>query len=293
MCCCTSLVFFSRYVVQKMIASKTVSAICAGDIKEMVERLTDLMKQTLVPVNQAIEQYYSMELRFPLSVFSGIVGKNRLESLLYLLSDESLHKYRNNPFYRKICKQDTLLLSYECVVMASYMEALKDIRSRYRVVCTEQVKAQLISDIDELLRNIRDEKQRGSLSLNEGSLSYMQITNEIRRERHAFLARLKSDIISIEAVKESDWNIEEPELVQQLSQRKAYCECSCLGTAQVEKYMLVTDDEFLYAAAESCGYPNMGICSLLVQCDFPSTKMIEVSRKMSKLNLVTYINPMI
>ena len=171
----SSLVFFSRYVVQKMIASKTVSAICAGDIKEMVERLTDLMKQTLVPVNQAIEQYYSMELRFPLSVFSGIVGKNRLESLLYLLSDESLHKYRNNPFYRKICKQDTLLLSYECVVMASYMEALKDIRSRYRVVCTEQVKAQLISDIDELLRNIRDEKQRGSLSLNEGSLSYMQI----------------------------------------------------------------------------------------------------------------------
>ena len=123
----------------------------------MVERLTDLMKQTLVPVNQAIEQYYSMELRFPLSVFSGIVGKNRLESLLYLLSDESLHKYRNNPFYRKICKQDTLLLSYECVVMASYMDALKDIRSRYQVVCTEQVKAQLISDIDELLRNIRDE----------------------------------------------------------------------------------------------------------------------------------------
>ena len=121
----------------------------------------------------------------------------------------------------------------------------------------------------------------------------MQITNEIRRERHAFLARLKSDIISIEAVKESDWNIEEPELVQQLSQRKAYCECSCLGTAQVEKYMLVTDDEFLYAAAESCGYPNMGIWSLLVQCDFPSTKMIEVSRKMSKLNLVAYINPII
>lgn len=104
-------------------SAKKQSAIYAGDIKEMVERLTDLMKQTLVPVNQAIEQYYSMELRFLLSVFSG--------------------------------------------------------------------------------------------------------------------------------------------------------------------------DEFLYAAAESCGYPNMGICSLLVQCDFPSTKMIEVSRKMSKLNLVTYINPII
>ena len=163
------------------------------------------------------------------------------------------------------------------------------------LLCSPQVKNQLLNDINEELSDITDGSQKATMFYEEGKLSLLERTSNMRRARYSFLTRLKSFVDSLHvesnASSFSPSNQEMKDDIETLlSNQQLYCESTSLSAVRnLCNAVLVTDDQFLYALANTEDIPNIGLTGFFASSNLHWEKLLSVSKQLMNMNYMNYL----
>ena len=189
----------------------------------------------------------------------------------------------------------TFVLSYDAIVNLTHLGVETTLQNQLDLMCSLQVKNQLINDINEELSELTDESQKGTMFIENGKLTLIERTPDMRRTRYAFLARLKSFTETIRIANNvPTFTPGSDELRAQMeklfSDKRLYCESTSLATTKhTPSAALVTDDQFLFAMANAEGMPTVGLTGLLSKTDLPWESLLTASKKLKGMNYGNYL----
>lgn len=287
-----SMKFFSQFAISFLNSHNTIKTISENDNKEMIKKIAEVIQDSNDNLIEVINNNNSAKIRLPLSIFAKLTGKSRIETLGFLLNGNE-KKYRNNLNHITLNSEDTFIISYECIVVLSKMGIMKTITERHHIVCTKQVRDQLAADIEEQLNEIVNENRKAVMYLLDGKLAVYELSIEDRQNQYTRLTCLKSDLALIDIIDNNDWDFTDKNLVKELYDQDALCECSCLGAGQNNEFIVLTDDEFIYSLTNVCKIKNIGICDLIAQSGFNSSELIKISRQLRTCNYGIYLTPLL
>ena len=242
------------------------------------------------------QEYNQLEIRSPLSLFSSATGKGRLKTSEFL-AFENREKIRNNLATADNVDVTTsvFVLSYEAIVYLTHLGLDCTALNGINLACSSQVRNQLLNDINEELLEITDNSQRATMFFEEGKLSLLERTSEMRRARHTYLSRLKAFVEALQVLSNftvfSSCNDALKDFIGSLfSNQKLYCESTTISAVKnTPNAILVTDDQFLFALANTEGIPNIGLTNLLAQSNLCWNELLAASKKLKNMNYGNYL----
>jgi len=187
------------------------------------------------------------------------------------------------------------LWNYDAIVNLVHLGVESDILNHLNLMCSPQVKNQLINDINEELSELTDGSQKGTMFIEDGKLSLLERTPSMRRARHSFLARLKAFAESLHVASNipvfSSCNDKlKSEIESLFSKKQLYCESTSLAaTKSTSNAALVTDDQFLFVMANTEDIPTIGLTGLFSKTSLPWKTLLSTSKKLKDMNYGNYL----
>ena len=284
-----------RFFFSTLSDREGVTMICSSSPEELRDQMVAILKESSDELNRQIEEYNQQDIRFPLSVFASVTGKGRLKTCEFL-AFENREKIRNNLSVTVQSDDNTsFVLSYDSIVYLAHLGIDRAALNGMNLLCSPQVKNQLLNDINEELSDITDGSQKATMFYEEGKLSLLERTSNMRRARYSFLTRLKSFVDSLHvesnASSFSPSNQEMKDDIETLlSNQQLYCESTSLSAVRnLCNAVLVTDDQFLYALANTEDIPNIGLTGFFASSNLHWEKLLSVSKQLRNMNYMNYL----
>lgn len=284
-----------RFFFSTLSSHEGVTTLCSSSPEELRDQISAILKQSSDALKKQIDEYNQQEIRFPLSLFASVTGKGMLKTCEFL-AFENQEKIRNNLSMTKPAdKNISFVLSYDAIVYLAHLGVDSTTLNDLNLLCSTQVKNQLLNDINEELSEITDNSHKATMFYEDGKISLLERTANMRRGRYAFLTRLKSFVDSLHA--ESNASSFSPcsqelknEIEMLFSKQQLYCESTSLGvTRSICNAVLVTDDQFLFAMANTEGIPNIGLTGLLANSNLHWEKLLSASKQLRDMNYGNYL----
>ena len=267
----------------------------SSSAEEMVEQITPILKSSFEDMNSRILEYNQQEIRFPLTVLSGIIGKGMLVACEFLMFGNDASIRNNLSTVQSLKTQRIFVLSYDAIVALAHMEVDSSTLKNLHIICSQQVKNQLLSDIDEELASLSDDRKQASMYYADGKIAFIEQAPIAKRNRYAFLAQLKSFVNQIPAADQAfDFSSNTKTLKDEMDTlfvaQKLYCEGGTLGVVRnTPNAVLVTDDQFLYAIANTERIENVGLIGLLSNLLTGWDALLNASKKLKRINFANYL----
>ena len=267
----------------------------SSSAEEMVEQITPILKSSFEDMNSRILEYNQQEIRFPLTVLSGIIGKGMLVACKFLMFGNDASIRNNLSTVQSLKAQKIFVLSYDAIVALAHMETDSSTLKNLHIICSQQVKNQLLSDIDEELASLSDDRKQASMYYADGKISFIEQTPIAKRNRYAFLVQLKSFVNQIPTADQAfDFSSNTEALKDELDTlfvaQRMYCEGGTLGVVRnTPNAVLVTDDQFLYAIANTEKIENVGLIGLLSNLLTGWDALLNASKKLKLINFTNYL----
>lgn len=281
--------FISKVALQSILNNPSTIAF-TGNIEESIDKITKFMRNNSVELNKIVDDYNNSKVKLPLVSFSKMVGKSRLETLDFLYH-QNKGKIPNN---RNVLTTpvEKYVLSYEIIVIICKLNITDKLPGNVCLCCTQQVKTQMISDIDNELVMLSSKGANGLLVYHNDNLSMIDYDSNFKRLRHEFLTRLKKFLNSLNIVNNSDYISSQEVINQFFIDKKLLCEGTSLAAVNGNSnYCLVTDDQFVYNVANLDGTQNIGLCSFLTALNCDLSELLDILLELSECNYTYYITP--
>lgn len=284
-----------RFFFSTLSSRKGVTMIYSSSPEDLRDQMVAILKESSDELKRQIEEYNQQDIRFPLSLFASVTGKGRLKTCEFL-AFENREKIRNNlSVAMQSDDRTSFVLSYDSIVYLAHLGIDQTALNGLNLLCSTQVKNQLLNDINEELSEITDASQKATMFYEDGKLSLLERTSNMRRARYSFLTRLKSFVASLHAESTvstfSSCSQEmKDEIDTLISKQQLYCESTSLGVTRGNcNAVLVTDDQFLFALANTEGIPNVGLTGLLAKSNLHWEKLLSASKKLRDMNYGNYL----
>ena len=261
-----------------------------GDIDESILKLTEYVKENSGALEKIVDDYNNSDVKLPLTSFSKMIGKSRLEALEFLYHQNQRRILNNRNM--SITAIDKYVLSYEIIVIICKLNIVDKFPSSLCLCCTQQVEDQMLQDIDNELTRLSSKREKGSLVYHNKKLTMIDNDSDFKRHRHEFLTRLKKFLNSLNIICNSDYTTSDEMINQLFIDEKWLCEGTSLAVVkEYSNYCLVTDDQFVYNVAEFDGSQNIGLCLFLTLLDCDLVEFLDILLRLSKFNYAYYITP--
>ena len=269
--------------------------ISSSSPEELRDQMSAILKESSDQLNRQIEEYNQQDIRLPLSLLAYTTGKSMLKTCEFL-AFENREKIRNNISIAAPSDEAiSFVLSYDAIVYLTHLGIDSATLNDLNLLCSAQVKNQLLNDINEELSEITDNSHKATMFYEDGRLSMLERTSDMKRTRYAFLTRLKTFVNSLRAENNassfSSCSQEMKVDIETLfSKRQLYCESGSLSvTRGISNAVLVTDDQFTFAWANTEGIPNVGLTGLLANSKLFWEKLLSASKKLREMNYGNYL----
>lgn len=284
-----------RFFFSTLSEQDGVTVISSSNGEDFIEQISAILQKSSEDLNKRIDEYNQLEIRSPLSILATATGKGMLKTCEFL-AFENREKIRNNASVAaNTSGSSTFVLSYDAIVILAHLGVESTIQNHLNLMCSPQVKNQLINDINEELSELTDGIQKGTMFIEDGKLSLLERTPNMRRARYSFLTRLKAFAESIHVasntpVFSSCSDKLKSEIESLFSNKHLYCESTSLAvTKNTSNAVLVTDDQFLFAMANTEGIPTIGLTGLLSKTSLPWEDLLSASKKLKDMNYGNYL----
>lgn len=284
-----------RFFFSTLSSREGVTMISSSSPEELRDQMSAILKESSEHLNRKIEEYNQQDIRLPFSLFAYTTGKSMLKTCEFL-AFENREKIRNN--LSVVVPSDeaiSFVLSYDAIVYLAHLgidaAALNDLN----LLCSAHVKNQLLNDINEELSEITDTSHKATMFYEDGRLSMLECTSDMKRTRYAFLTRLKTFVNSLHAENNTSSFAScsqemNADIEMLFSKRQLYCESGSLSvTRDIGNAVLVTDDQFTFAWANTEGIPNVGLTGLLANSKLFWEKLLSASKKLKMMNYGNYL----
>ena len=286
---------FIKYFFSSLSDRKGVTAIYGTSAEDLMNNILPILKDSSESLEKTICDYSQLEIRYPLSVLASKVGKKMLAACEFLAYGNKIKIINNLRVLDELNNNSTFILSYDTIVLLVHLNIDLEKIKKKKVLCPRQVKNQLISDISEELSTLSDDKQTATMFYDDGRINLVERSDDYRRERSAFLIRLKSFVNSLDSTEEShDYTPKDPDIKKVFdalsSKQKMYCETGTLELAkQVNNGVLITDDQFLYAVASTDGICSTGLIGLIISICANWEELLDFSKQLQRINFANYL----
>ena len=278
-----------RYAFSLIMELPSSHIITGSSPEESLEKLIEIMKEQNESHQAIISQYNEMPIRTPLSVFAHQFGKNRLLTWEFL-SYANEEPIRNNTIFPDSSDRIEFVLSYDGILALSRLNIPDKWPEGISLICSTQVKNQLLLDISEELRMLDEAESAGSMQYSDDGLRLIEHTAETRRARNLVLVKLKALLSKLIIAPPVDFISDDSNMREFTSEPGLRCETGTLALAKnTVGSILITDDQFLSCAASFFGIDNAGITFLISKLGLGAAKLIDASRKLKELNFQNYL----
>lgn len=289
--------FASKQFFATLEGKPGVTYIRASTPEGLMKEIAPILKASAESTTEAIESFNKMSLRMPFTSFSGVVGKNMLVALEFLMYGNT-DKIRNNLAEpQSISSESVFVLSYDTFVFLACMGVQPADLANVKAVCSRQVQSCLIDDIGEELRQLSAKNCAGSLLYvkDTDGVAFFSPNTPDKQKKHLFLTRLKALAIAVKvddtvqdyAPTDSDTR---EAIVKMFSDNKLLCEGGSLAVAKgTSKSILITDDQFVYYIAQVDKIANAGISFFISKAIRDPMRLITLSKEMKKMNFLNYL----
>lgn len=266
-------------------------AITGNSPEEAVEKIKKLFEESNKDLEKIIQEYNESEVSMPIVVFSYELGKSKLVTCNFL-SYGNKGKIRNNLGKCEGSSDNTYVLSYDSILRLHYIQMLDVIiNSNLKIICAEQVKQQLIADIDKELSDVNSQSNVGEMSVKDGSLCIIKHDSTSRKAKHKYFSTLKGLINKIESPKAIDYKAEDETIHSIFANKEMYGDSGTFGLLQtIQNSVLVTDEQFWNITSLMLKYPTVGIMGLVSNMDISCEELISISRKLRDINYINYFD---
>ena len=281
--------FLGKIAIQNLIKHPE-TIIFSGSIEKSLKDITEFAKNSAAEIDKIINDYNSSALRLPLTSFSKMIGKGRLECLDFLHHKNEVRIINNNSalltyFYN-------FVLSYEAIVTICKLNIIEKIPKDIQLFCTQQVKSQMILDIDNEFRMLSSPNHAGSLGYQDGKLTMIEFDDDFKRLRHKYLSNLKRFLNSLTVLDNYDYTASTETLNNLFVDEKWLCEGTSLAAVKGnDNYCLVADDQLVFNVAQLDGSNCIGILALVSVLDLDLDGIISVLLQLASLNYTYYFSP--
>ena len=292
---CSIHEWFIKAAFSSIISKPNTITINGSSPEEALKSVAEVVRSTSQNLDQLIKNYNDASIRWPLSILSGNAGKRMLLTCEFLLY-ENTERVRNNlNVVQEMEEKPTFIFAYDSLVILAHLGLSAQEFGNIKLVCAQQVRNQLINDIDEELRELTSINHVAGMYYIGGSIKVLEYTSENRRERLAFLTRLKSIVEAIECPSPSfDYiphsHIDKNTVADAIIQKSLLCESGTLGLAQnLENTYIVTDDQFLYSIAWFDHIRSVGVLGLFAYAFSEWDRLLGFSKKLHDMNFANYL----
>lgn len=285
--------WLSKYVFSAVIDSPDTITIRGEGADDLVEKVAEVLKSSSDNIESAISSYNSLRLRSPLTAFSKTIGKPMLSTCEFLCYGNK-SRIRNN-FRFPENENPVFVMAYDGIVMLCHMGFDFSLLEDCTLLCSVQVKNQILNDINEELGDLRSKNVKGRMFFDNGSLRMVEQTSEWKRERYAFLAKMKSFVNSIDSSFLPCDYTPTSERMRQICTETSInqgllCEMGTLGLAQNTKNaVIVSDDEFVFNIANTENIANTGLLGLLTTKLNDWRSLLKLSKQLYAINFLNYL----
>ena len=286
--------FFSKFFFSTLEGRDGVIAIKSSSPEDFVLSMKSILKESFDSINEILDEYNHAPIRLPIAALSAQVGKSMLITCEFL-AFENREPIRNNLQYiEDNPKGKNFVFSFDTIVLLAHLGVKIADLGDLQIYCSSQVKNKLTNEILEESVNLESDNQ-DYMFYKEGQLSLVSPTTERKRNRYAFLARLKAMVDSIKTKDDvGDFVSNNPDLqngcAALLSSSVLRIDRGTLALAkQIPNPILITDEQFLYAFANTERIPNMGLAGLLTALSTTRQELICFSKKLHSINFINYI----
>lgn len=281
--------FLDKIAIQNLIKNPETITF-SGSIEESVKDITEFAKNNAAEKDRIVNEYNSSAMKLPLTSFSKMIGKERLECLDFLHHKNTVRIVNNDSAL--LTSTNNFVLSYEVIVAICKLSIIEKIPKDIQLFCTLQVKSQMISDIDNELRVLSSPHNAGSLGYQDGKLTMIDYDDEFKRQRHKYLSDLKSFLNSLTVIDNDDYTASIEILNKLFVDEKWLCEGASLAAVKNnDNYCLVADDQLVFNAAGLDGSNCIGILALVSVLDLDLDGIISVLLQLASLNYTYYFSP--
>jgi len=284
-----------RFFFSTLSEKDGVTVISSSNGEELVEQISKILQKTSDDLNKRINEYNQLAVRLLLSIFATVTGKGMLKTCEFL-AFENNEKIRNNAsMVTNVSGSAVFVLSYDAIVNLTHLGEECAILDNLNLMCSLQVKNQLLNDINEELSELTDSNHKATMFIQDGRLSLLERTPDLRRARYSFLTRLKAFVNSLRVASGTttftSCNDKLKDEVEMLfSKQQLHCESASLAAIRSnDDAVLVTDDQFLFSVASMEGLPTVGLTGLLSQTSLPWESLLSASKKLKGMNYGNYL----
>lgn len=256
--------------------------------EDAFDKIKRVMIDSRKELEAVLEECNNLKISLPLSAFANQIGKSCLETCEFLALG-NLKKMNNNLSCVPYSQENIYVLSFDTIVLLAVSGMLHRVSALPNFICPVQVKNQIDNEITELLNDLGSKSSNGSLILVDGNPRMVQQSDEVKRNRYKYLIELRAFVRSKSADVAYDFDSNEVMFDQLFSNSNTLIESGALGLTQNTKNsILVTDNQFLYAVANTIGLPNVGLCDLIIQMTDNFTDLLIGIKELQKLNFSNY-----
>lgn len=281
--------FISRIALQSIIKNPSTIAF-SGSIEDSINELTKYIKNNASNLESIVDNYNSTEIKLPLTSFSKLVGKPRLDSLDFLYHINQAKITNNINFLKNPVEK--YIFSYEIIAIICKLDIENKFEDNQCFYCTQQVKNQMTNDIETELALLSSKRENKALAYRNDEIALIEYDSTFKRERHKYLTKLKKFLSSLNVIDNVDYTTNFELLNKLFIEEKWLCEGTSLAAVKDnENYCLVTDEQLIYNTANLDGSHNIGLCSLISSLNLNAEEFIDIMLKLSKHNYAYYITP--
>ena len=284
-----------RYYFSTAREQQGMKAIYFSEAEDLVAQMTAILKESSDAMDEQIDDYNQLELRLPLSYFANALGKSMLSTCEFLAFGNR-EKIRNNLASVDPSEwKPVFILAYDAIVYIAHLGCSASTLHDVSLACAPQVRNRLLNDINEELTSLTNGNHMASMVYSAGKLSIIEQTPHARRDRNAILTKMKALVSSISVCSNlRDYSSRNETMKVQidsiLSENRLFCESGTLEAAKnTPNAILVTDDQFLYAMANTEGISNVGLMGFFSGIDLKWEALLRISKKLKEMNFANYL----
>ena len=285
-----------RYFFSTAPEQQGMEALHFTDAEDLIAQMTTIMKAFSEARDAQIDAYNQLELHLPLSHFSDVMGESMLNTCEFLAFGNRA-KIRNNLAVLDSSEYKPIfILAYDAIVYLAHLGCDSSMLHDVSLACAPQVRNHLFNDINVELASLTNVNHKANMLYTAGRLSIVEQTSHARRNRYALLTKIKSLATSIPVCANLlDYSPIHETMKEQIAaimfENRLYCESGTLEAAKnTPNAILVTDDQFLYAMANTEGIPNVGLLGFLSSTDLDWSMLLDISKKLKEMNFANYLS---
>ena len=283
--------YLDRIAIQKIIHDPKTK-VFSGSIKQSIKEITAFAKENAIEVDKIVDIYNTTQPKLPLSWFSNLTGK-KMMACLDFFQHTNKERIQNN-----ICELpnscENFILSYDTIITLYKLDIVDRIPQTVNLFCTQQVKVQLISEINSELQELKSKNHVGALSYQNEHLVNTMYDKKFKKDRHQLLTKLKGFINTLSVLENNDYTYPIEELNKLFIDKRWLYESSCLAAIKDNSnYYLITDDPFVYSIAEIDKSNCVGILALIPFLELDLEQLLSLLLKLSSINYNVYFSPLI